>query len=320
VSKKVLVTGAAGFIGSHLSEALLSRGDEVLGIDCFTDYYGRDMKERNLEHLRGRRGFRFLDADLNSADLDSLVADCQIVYHLAAQAGVRASWGTQFDAYIRCNIEATQKLLESLKGREGIKLVFASSSSVYGKIDRFPTPEDVVLRPNSPYGATKVTGEHLCALYAENWGLDYVALRYFTVYGPRQRPDMGFHKFIRAIQEDRPLDVYGDGNQSRDCTYVSDIVEATIRAGETRTKSRLFNVGGGTRRPLQEILMLLQEYLKKKARIRHTARERGDVDHSHADVRRAQEEFGYTPRVSVEEGLRREVEWLNELHERIDQR
>jgi UDP-glucose 4-epimerase len=318
VAKKVLVTGAAGFIGSHLCEALLDRGDDVLGIDCFTDYYPRAIKERNLTDLRGKRGFRFVDADLNSADLNALLSDRSIVYHLAAQAGVRASWGTQFDSYVRCNLEATQKLLESLKGKDGIKMVFASSSSVYGKTEQLPTPEDIILAPNSPYGATKVTCEHLCGLYAENWGVDVVSLRYFTVFGPRQRPDMGFHKFIRSIIDERPLDVYGDGSQSRDCTYVSDIVEATIRAGETRTKSRVFNVGGGSRKPLREILELLQEILSKKAKVRHTGRERGDVDHSHADIRRAHEEFGYTPRVRVEDGLRREAEWLLETTERID--
>ncbi len=318
MAKQVLVTGAAGFIGSHLCEALLARGDEVLGVDSFTDYYPRAAKERNLAELRGRPGFRFVEADLTTADLSSFLSGRTIVYHLAAQAGVRASWGRDFDAYLRCNVDATQKLLEALKGQEGTRLVFASSSSVYGKTQRLPTPEDVVLAPNSPYGATKVTGEHLVALYTENWGVDAVSLRYFTVYGPRQRPDMGFHKFIRAILEERPVDVYGDGSQSRDCTYVADIVDATIRAGETRTKSRVFNVGGGTRRPLKEILDLLQEYLKKKAKIRFTAKERGDVEHSHADIAKAVEEFGYTPRTPVEEGLSREARWLADLSEKID--
>jgi UDP-glucose 4-epimerase len=162
-----------------------------------------------------------------------------------------------------------------------------------------------------------VTGEHLCSLYAENWGVDYVALRYFTVYGPRQRPDMGFHKFIRAILEDRPVDVYGDGSQSRDCTYVADIVDATVRAGDTATKSRVFNVGGGSRRPLKDVLGILQDSLKKTAKVRYTAKERGDVDHSHADIRRARDEFGYTPRTPVEEGLRREAEWLADLVEKM---
>src|SRR4030095_9963674 len=235
VAKKVLVTGAAGFIGSHLCESLLERGDDVLGVDCFTDYYPRALKERNLQDLRGRRGFRFVDADLNGASLDAFLSDRTIVYHLAAQAGVRASWGTQFDAYVRCNLEATQKLLESLKGKDGIKMVFASSSSVYGKTEQLPTPEDIILAPNSPYGATKVTCEHLCGLYAENWGVDVVSLRSFTVFGHVQRTDVGFHKFIRALIEERPLGVYGDGSQSRDCTYVSDIVEAPIPAGENST-------------------------------------------------------------------------------------
>jgi UDP-glucose 4-epimerase len=181
---------------------------------------------------------------------------------------------------------------------------------VYGKNPPLPTPEDVILEPNSPYGATKVTGEHLCALYAENWGLDYRSLRYFTVFGPRQRPDMGFHKFLRAIVEGRPLDVFGDGSQSRDCTYVDDVVDATIQAGDTRTKHRVFNVGGGTRRPLTDILDVMQEIVGKRAIVRYTGEERGDVPHTHADISRSREEFGYTPSTPVEEGLRREARWL----------
>ncbi|MGQ0722979.1 MAG: NAD-dependent epimerase/dehydratase family protein, partial [Candidatus Eiseniibacteriota bacterium] len=208
------------------------------------------------------------------------------------------------------NVRATQKLLEALKERSACRLVFASSSSVYGKSQPLPTPEEVILKPNSPYGATKVTGEHLCALYRENWGLDYVALRYFTVYGPRQRPDMGFHKFIRAILEDRPLDVFGDGSQSRDCTYVADIVAATIQAGDARTRSQVFNVGGGSRRPLTDILGILETVLGRRARIHHGAVERGDVPHTHADISRSREEFGYNPRTSVEEGLERQARWL----------
>jgi len=315
VGKKVVVTGAAGFIGSHLCERLLDRGDDVVGVDSFTDYYPRFMKERNLEGLRGRRGFRFLEQDLNAADLPALLAGRSIVYHLAAQAGVRASWGAEFDVYTALNIQATQKLLEALKDRPDIRLVFASSSSVYGLRQPLPTPEDVILAPNSPYGATKATCEHLCELYRENWGVDYAALRYFTVYGPRQRPDMGFHKFIRAILEDRPLDVYGDGSQSRDCTYVADIVEATIQVGDTRTKSQVFNVGGGSRKGLTDILDLMQEILGKRARIRNVAKERGDVPHTHADISRSVAEFGYNPRTSVEEGLRAEALWLQEFLE-----
>jgi len=317
VGKKVVVTGAAGFIGSHLCERLLDRGDEVVGVDSFTDYYPRWMKERNLAAFRDRPGFRFVERDLNDLDLPALLAGREIVYHLAAQAGVRASWGAEFDVYTRLNIQATQRLLEALKDRSDIKLVFASSSSVYGKRQPLPTPEDVILAPNSPYGATKVTGEHLCALYRENWGVDYVALRYFTVYGPRQRPDMGFHKFLRAILEDRPLDVYGDGSQTRDCTYVADIVEATIQSGDTRTRSQVFNVGGGSRKGLKDILGVMQEILGRRARIRNVGEERGDVPHTHADISRSQAEFGYNPRTSVEEGLRAEALWLQEVVEQV---
>jgi UDP-glucose 4-epimerase len=214
--------------------------------------------------------------------------------------------------YIRHNIQATQRILESLKGRTDIRLVFASSSSVYGKTTTLPTPEEIILTPNSPYGATKAHCEHLLALYRENWGLDYAALRYFTVFGPRQRPDMGFHKFIRAILENRPLDVYGDGSQSRDCTFVGDIVEATIQAGETRTPSQVFNIGGGSRKSLKYILEVLQDILGKRARINYALPERGDVPHTHAEISRSREEFGYNPRTSVEEGLRQEAEWLAE--------
>jgi UDP-glucose 4-epimerase len=310
VSKKVLVTGCAGFIGSRLCEALLDREDEVQGIDCFTDYYPRFFKEHNLETLLSRPGFTFVEGDLNNLDLASLLADRSVLYHLAAQAGVRASWGREFEAYVHHNIRATQRLLETLKERPGIRFVFASSSSVYGLVRQFPTPEDVILGPNSPYGATKATCEHLLSLYAENWGIDGVALRYFTVYGPRQRPDMAFHKFLRAILEDRPLDIYGDGSQSRDCTYVDDIVAATLRAGDTRTRSRVFNVGGGSRRALRDILDVMQEILGRKARIRYLDRERGDVPRTHADITRIREEFGYNPGTSLEEGLLREARWM----------
>lgn len=312
MANKVLVTGCAGFIGSHLCETLLDRGDDVIGVDCFTDYYPRSMKESNLSHFRDRDGFRFVEGNLASLDLKPLFEDRTIIYHLAAQAGVRASWGTEFEAYVTHNIRATQNILESLKDRGDKRLVFASSSSVYGKTQVLPTPEDVILAPNSPYGATKVTGEHLCALYRENWGVNYAALRYFTVYGPRQRPDMGFHKFIRAILEDRPMDIFGDGSQSRDCTYVADIVEATVQAGDTRTPSQVFNVGGGSRRPLHDILEILQDVLGKRAQINYTSVERGDVPHTHADISRSASEFGYNPRTSVEDGLEREARWLEE--------
>lgn len=313
MAKKVLVTGAAGFIGSHLCERLLNRGDEVIGVDCFTDYYPRFLKESNLEVLQGREGFSFVEGDLNDLDLASLFRDRSVVYHLAAQAGVRASWGQEFEAYVSHNIRATQKIAEALKARKDTRLVFASSSSVYGLTKQLPTPEDVILAPNSPYGATKASCEHLLALYAENWDLNYAALRYFTVYGPRQRPDMGFHKFIRAILEERPLDVYGDGSQSRDCTFVGDIVEATVQAGDTQTPSQVFNVGGGSNKALKDILEIIQDLAGKKAQIRYTEKERGDVPHTHADISRSRNEFGYNPQTPVEEGLRQETRWLEQL-------
>lgn len=319
MKKKVVVTGAAGFIGSHLCEALLARGDDVVGVDCFTDYYPRFLKQRNLDPLLGKPGFRFVEADLNDLDLPSLFRERSIVYHLAAQAGVRASWGREFHAYIDHNIRATQRILEALKERSDVRLVFASSSSVYGKTRTLPTPEDIILCPNSPYGATKASCEHLLALYRENWGVDYCALRYFTVFGPRQRPDMGFHKFLRAMLEDRPLDVFGDGSQSRDCTFVGDIVQATIQAGDTGTRSQVFNVGGGSRKVLKDILGIMEEILGRKARIRWGEVEKGDVPHTWADIGRSREEFGYNPRTPVEEGLRQEAEWLAGILQEMNQ-
>ncbi len=316
---KVAVTGAAGFIGSHLCRALLARGDEVVGVDCFTDYYPRFLKQRNLDLLLGKPGFRFVEGDLNDLDLPAMFADRVIVYHLAAQAGVRASWGQEFDAYINHNIRATQRILEALKDRTDVRLVFASSSSVYGKTRTLPTPEDIILCPNSPYGATKASCEHLLALYRENWGVDYAALRYFTVFGPRQRPDMGFHKFLRAMMEDRPLDVFGDGSQTRDCTFVGDIVRATIQAGDTRTPSQVFNVGGGSRKVLRDILGIMEDIVGKKARIRFGDVEKGDVPHTWAEITRSREEFGYKPATPVEEGLRQEAEWLAGILQQMNQ-
>ncbi|MAF26361.1 MAG: NAD-dependent epimerase/dehydratase family protein [Gemmatimonadota bacterium] len=310
MARKSLVTGAAGFIGSQLVEALLDRGDDVIGIDSFTDYYPRAAKDGNVARALASDRFRLVEEDLNETDLSTVIADRDVVYHLAAQAGVRASWGTEFDTYLFSNVRATQRILETVKEHSGVRVVYASSSSVYGDTRQLPLSEDAPTAPNSPYGATKLAGEHLCQLYHANYGVDVLSLRYFTVYGPRQRPDMAFHRFIRAIMEDRPLDIYGDGSQSRDCTFVGDIVQATLLAGEADPSSRVFNIGGGARRSLLQNLELLQELLGRKAQVRHTPRARGDVSDTHADISRACRELGYEPKVPLEDGLRQEIEWL----------
>jgi UDP-glucuronate 4-epimerase len=224
---KALVTGGAGFIGSHLSERLLEQGAQVRAIDAFTDFYPRPLKERNLHGLLGRSGYEFVEGDLRQADLGQLLDGVTHVFHLAAQAGVRRSWGTEFGVYTGLNIDATQVLLEACAQRPIERLVYASSSSVYGDDVEIPMVETALPQPVSPYGVTKLAAEQLCHLYYVNFGVPCVSLRYFTVYGPRQRPDMGFNRFFTAIREGRPLVQYGDGLQTRDFTYVADAARAT---------------------------------------------------------------------------------------------
>src|SRR5215510_5397781 len=228
---RALVTGAAGFIGSTLTERLLRSGADVIGIDCFTDYYARAAKERNLETARASAKFRFVESRVQDADLVALLADRTHVFHLAAQAGVRKSWGRKFEIYTVNNIEATQLLLEACTRVTLEKIVYASSSSVYGDETAMPMREDMMLQPVSPYGVTKLAAEQLCYLYHVNFGLPTVSLRYFTVYGPRQRPDMGFHQFLLATMRGEPISVFGDGLQTRDFTFVADAVTATAAAG-----------------------------------------------------------------------------------------
>ena len=235
---KALVTGVAGFIGSTLATALTDRGADVVGADCFTDYYARSIKEQNLAVLRTRPAFRLVEAALQTVDLDDLLDGVTHVFHLAAQAGVRGSWGDQFRTYTTNNVDATQRLLEAVKDRPIERLVYASSSSVYGDVAAIPMREDAYLQPVSPYGVTKLAAEHLCHLYYLNYGVPTVSLRYFTVYGPRQRPDMGFHRFIRADLTGAPISLFGDGEQTRDFTFVADIVAATMAAGDLGTRHR----------------------------------------------------------------------------------
>lgn len=306
-----LVTGAAGFIGSHLCERLLQAGHRVVGVDAFTDYYPRAVKEANLDTLRTRPDFRFLEVDLARADLAPVVAEADFIFHQAGQPGVRASWGKEFDVYVEHNIRATQRLLEAARGSARLqRLVFASSSSVYGETSDLPLREHSPTRPFSPYGVSKLAAEHLCSLYHANYGLPTVALRYFTVYGPRQRPDMAFHKFIRAALQDRPIVLYGDGEQTRDFTYVGDAVEANWLALAPRAVGQVFNIGGGSRCSVIQVLASLEEILGRPIRRDQRPAPPGDVRHTWADTSRARETLAFSPRVSLQEGLTRQVAWL----------
>jgi nucleoside-diphosphate-sugar epimerase len=300
----VVVTGVAGFIGSNLAQELLRRSEQVVGIDCLTDYYDRSLKEANLDLLRPDSRFRFQPLDLAVDDLRPVLAGATHVYHLAAQAGVRQSWGDSFAPYVRHNIVATQRLLEQLRGSTA-RLVFASSSSVYGDADHYPTQEDVTPRPVSPYGVTKLCSEQLVMAYRRSAGIDARCLRYFTVYGPRQRPDMAFSKFIAAAGRGDAIEVYGDGEQVRDFTFVSDAVEATIRAGAVDDPAEaIFNVGGGSRVTLRHVIELLGDVLGAPVAVRHLPVQAGDVRETGADLHRSEAVLQWHPRVPLEEGLR----------------
>jgi UDP-glucose 4-epimerase len=308
-----VVTGAAGFIGSQLTERLLSEGHEVTGIDAFVDYYPRADKERNLRSARDAGGrFRLVEGALQDLDLPEVLAGAAQVYHLAAQAGVRASWGREFDRYTDHNVLGTQRLLEAAATVDVPRLVYASSSSVYGTCESLPLREDSACQPVSPYGVTKLAAEHLCHLYARNMDLRVVSLRYFTVYGPRQRPDMAFHRFLKAARDGRALTVYGDGTQTRDFTYVDDIVAATRAAAESGRPGAVYNVGGGERVALNHVLELVQEVTDRRLEIRREAPQKGDMHDTFADTTAARRDLGFRPTVSLREGLVREWHWLKE--------
>lgn len=306
---RCLVTGVAGFLGSTLAERLVRDGNEVRGVDCFTDYYARVDKERNLETLRRSAAFELREEDLSTTDVRALVRDVEVVFHQAAQAGVRASWGESFESYTRHNILATQRLLEAVKGSGVRRLVYASSSSVYGDTTDLPMRESSRPRPFSPYGVTKLAAEHLAELYRHNFGVSTVSLRYFTVYGPRQRPDMAFRRFIEAMLSGRPLAVFGDGAQTRDFTFVDDIVEANLLATREGVEG-VYNIGGGSRVTLQEVLEELARIVGVPLAIERAPTQAGDVRHTEADTTLARERLGYAPKVALRQGLERQVAWM----------
>lgn len=302
---KCLVTGCAGFIGSNLTDRLLKDGHDVIGIDCFTDYYPEPVKRKNLTTALDNVRFKFLQCDL--MDMQTY-PDVDIVFHLAAQAGVRASWGSDFVIYTRNNIEATQRLLEYYKDKKLRKFVYSSSSSVYGDVP-LPMDESMRLQPVSPYGVTKLAAEHLCYLYWKNFGLPSISLRYFTVYGPRQRPDMAINKFVTAILKGSPITIYGDGSQTRDFTFVSDAVEANLLAADVGKAGSIFNIGGGSRITVLELIRELEKNCKKPAMIRHIEPQKGDVKDTLADLQKTSSELGWKPRVTIHEGARAYVQW-----------
>lgn len=309
---KALVTGCAGFIASHLTESLLGDGIAVLGVDCFNDNYGRDRKLRNLAAARDWDSFEFVPLDLARGALTDIVQECDVVYHLAAEPGVRASWGARFANYVANNIVATQHLLEAMREVPGRPLVYASSSSIYGQAARFPTPEDAVPRPISPYGTTKLTAENLCMAYHASYDLPVVALRFFSVYGPRQRPDMAFDSFCRAALAGRPISVFGDGGQTRDFTYVADVVTALrAAAGAESAYGRAYNIGGGSRVSLARAIEIIGELVGRRLDVCNEGVQAGDVRDTGADIARAQRELDFRPQVSLEAGLAAQVEWVS---------
>ena len=308
---KALVTGCAGFIGSTLAERLLGDGADVVGIDCFTDYYPRPVKERNLRVALKHPRYRFVESRIQDADLPALLSDRTHVFHLAAQAGVRKSWGRDFGIYTANNIDATQALLEAATGLSSLeRLVYSSSSSVYGDRVAMPMREDALPEPVSPYGVSKLAAEQLCYLYFANFGVPTVSLRYFTVYGPRQRPDMAFHKFLRATMLGEPIGVYGDGDQTRDFTFISDAVNANVLAATRGVAGRVYNIGGGSRVSVNEVLTMIERVTGRRPTVNVDSAQKGDMRHTYADTSRARADLGYAPTVGLEAGLAAEYQWL----------
>lgn len=309
-----LVTGCAGFLGSKLAERLIDEEIDVVGADCFTDFYPRSLKERNIASLRDSARFELRELDLAEDPLDDLVDRVDDVYHLAAQAGVRGSFGDGFETYLHDNVRGTQRLLEAVVRHPVDSFVYASSSSVYGNAATFPTAETAERAPVSPYGMTKCATEELAGVYNRIHGLPAVGLRYFTAYGPRQRPDMAFSRFIAAGLAEEPIMILGDGLQVRDFTYVDDVIDATRAAARVGRHGAVYNVGGGTPVTLLAAVQVIDELLGKPITIKHCDSAYGDARQTSADTSLARDEFGFSPSVTLEEGLARQVEWAAERH------
>jgi UDP-glucuronate 4-epimerase len=313
--RRVLVTGCAGFLGSHLCERLIDDGHQVLGVDCFTDFYPRSLKERNLERLMDEPAFSMRELDLTEDGVDHLLEGISVVYHLAAQPGVRGSFGSGFPHYARHNILATQVLLEEAARHPLERFVYASSSSVYGDTTTYPTSETAERCPMSPYGMTKVATEEIAGVYRRNHGVPVVGLRFFTAYGPRQRPDMAFSRFIARALAGEPLQVNGDGRQIRDFTYVDDVIEGTISAVSAASGS-VYNIGGGHATAVIDMVGVLEELLERPLEVEFRPSQRGDARQTCADGSKAAREFGFTPMTGLAEGIARQLEWTLALRER----
>lgn len=305
---RALLTGTAGFIGSRLAELLLDAGAQVRGVDRLSPYYDPALKRGNLAAIEGAEGFELIEGNLTELDAGALLEGVDVVFHLAGQPGVRASWGIEFQVYLDDNVLATQRLLEAARDANLERFVLASSSSIYGNAEGFPTSEDVKPAPVSPYGVTKVAAEHLCGLYRANFDVPTVALRYFTVFGPRQRPDMAFNRFIRAALDGEPISVFGDGLQERDFTYVDDAVAATIAAGERGRVGAVYNIAGGNSATVLDVIEAIGEIAGTPPEVAHEGRMAGDARKTGADTSAARADLGYAPAVSLREGLERQFE------------
>jgi len=306
---RALVTGAAGFVGSHLAEHLVAAGWDVIAVDCLSPYYDTQQKKDNLAAIERSAAVSVRNEDLLTADLPMLLEGVDVVFHQAGQPGVRASWDT-FDSYLEQNVMATRRLLDAARGATLRRFVYASSSSVYGNALSYPTHEDVLPRPQSPYGVTKLAAEHLCGVYARNWGVPTVALRYFTVFGPRQRPDMAMHRLIEAALTQASFPIFGDGSQVRDFTYIDDVVAANIAAAAADVPSGLVvNVAGGGSSALSEVIRIVEGLTGRAIALDRRGAQAGDVERTGGAIDRARSALGWSPQVSVADGLARQVDW-----------
>lgn len=308
---KALVTGCAGFIGSTLTDRLLNDGFEVIGIDRFSDYYSREIKEKNLSYAIKHPKFSLLEEDIVNMET---FPEVEFIFHLAAQAGVRASWGMNFDVYIHDNIQATQRLLEYYKEINIRKFVYSSSSSVYGD-SKLPMREDGFVQPVSPYGVTKLAAEHLCYLYWKNYGVPTISLRYFTVYGPRQRPDMAIHKFVRAILQGESITIYGEGKQTRDFTFIDDIVESNVVAALSACEGEIFNIGGGNRISVTDLVSNIEEAIGNAASIKYIGEQKGDVKDTWAETKKARNVLAWYAMTEINQGLKEYIKWIKNMGE-----